>query len=976
MLRTTVIAIFMILLVAGCSSGQLPTSPAPGELQNPGLAGAVNGVQGDRVIWGLWSFAIDLEKNTIEALPLRTAEFHFNVSLIVDGPPANLLIGNFVNDKPGHVIHMDVSLTHPFPGKPNLTGFDVRGIVMGPGGLKGWSDPSLAVATPTETHIVTPDGYTRWWNPVEFGNDDDMLHYRDGRFAVPNTGLYTATLNGFMYFADDLEVNDKVDVLLNYLDNRAVFTSASTNTRHYDIWFDTYLDPNDGNKEKKHLFFNYAVDASWAKIPGYQQGDPVDVPSDFPPEANMTEPFLVQVFPELVDLFYESPTKKGGTAVFNVRVYDWQGYLTMDDVANQIGEIRFESPTCLDTYFTGTVTDPGSGSKAYAEYEVVVDGSHLTANTNSGDHLALVTVVSANGDYQTAYTDYSGTAPLSSYAFTTISNIVPTAKPPTAAATADKTDIYTGEFAHFDATASHANITGETITDYSWDFDSAGGSSYGDAFDSGTSQMPVKQFLTEGTYVVDLQVTDSLGSTDNLKAPTDETITVTVTEPPCAPPVAQAVADKTVVVVDEEACFDASSSYDTDGTIVKYEWDLDADGAYDDGSGINICKSWPAVGEYTVDLKVTDDCEPDAMTDTLDVPITVFVTEEGNECPEALAEVVGDSFWADDAVEFDGTASFDPDGTIAEYQWDFSDDGTGDYDDATGPNPSHIFGPGTYQIDLRVIDDKGCPDALDEPISIFVDSHVVIEIEEDNAYKSVDGYEYKVLACATPDMIPIDYMSNHGPWDFNGPTYLPDPDYLSILPPTDPEVSPYIPDFFPSTTDYFLKYSLVGAGVDGWIFLGEEPDYTNDILSIHGHIEKKKDSPNVGIVSYNEETCGPVQLQYPWTISTDQTWVISYKGGLPAFIEMTYHEIGIGEGYTSGPFPAGVDPKALLTRTNWQAKLNGEVILRAILYKWSSDDGRQVARLYAVNTPIETNFDPYTYEITGVSRLTVLSKIL
>jgi hypothetical protein len=91
---------------------------------------------------------------------------------------------------------------------------------------------------------------------------------------------------------------------------------------------------------------------------------------------------------------------------------------------------------------------------------------------------------------------------------------------------------------------------------------------------------------------------------------------------------------------------------------------------------------------------------------------------------------------------------------------------------------------------------------------------------------------------------------------------------------------------------------------------------------------------------------------------------------------MTYHEVAIGEGYTSGSFPAGVDPKALLTRTYWQLKLGAALVQRAVLYKWTSDDGRQIARLYAINKPSEKNFDPYTFEITGKSRLTVIWKIL
>lgn len=53
-------------------------------------------------------------------------------------------------------------------------------------------------------------------------------------------------------------------------------------------------------------------------------------------------------------------------------------------------------------------------------------------------------------------------------------------------------------------------------------------------------------------------------------------------------------------------------------------------------------------------------------------------------------------------VNFDGTGSVDPDGTIASYLWDF-DDGT----TAGGATPSHTFGIGTFNVELTVTDDQG-----------------------------------------------------------------------------------------------------------------------------------------------------------------------------------------------------------------------------------------------------------------------------
>jgi outer membrane protein assembly factor BamB len=63
-----------------------------------------------------------------------------------------------------------------------------------------------------------------------------------------------------------------------------------------------------------------------------------------------------------------------------------------------------------------------------------------------------------------------------------------------------------------------------------------------------------------------------------------------------------------------------------------------------------------------------------------------------------------------DTVQFDASASSDPDGTITTYEWDFdaTDDlwwETGAFPDATGPTPTHTYGDdGVFVVTLRVTD--------------------------------------------------------------------------------------------------------------------------------------------------------------------------------------------------------------------------------------------------------------------------------
>ena len=52
--------------------------------------------------------------------------------------------------------------------------------------------------------------------------------------------------------------------------------------------------------------------------------------------------------------------------------------------------------------------------------------------------------------------------------------------------------------------------------------------------------------------------------------------------------------------------FDASASSDPEGTALAYAWDLDGDGAFDDGAGATASRSFAAAGRATVRLRVED----------------------------------------------------------------------------------------------------------------------------------------------------------------------------------------------------------------------------------------------------------------------------------------------------------------------------------------------------------------------------------
>ena len=91
-----------------------------------------------------------------------------------------------------------------------------------------------------------------------------------------------------------------------------------------------------------------------------------------------------------------------------------------------------------------------------------------------------------------------------------------------------------------------------------------------------------------------------------------------VTPVPNQPPIANFTYYPEKPVVNQPVTFDASFSYDPDGTIVSYEWGF-GDGAT--ASGVVVTHAYSAAGSYTVTLTVTDD---DGAKNSTSVLITVL----------------------------------------------------------------------------------------------------------------------------------------------------------------------------------------------------------------------------------------------------------------------------------------------------------------------------------------------------------------
>jgi len=219
------------------------------------------------------------------------------------------------------------------------------------------------------------------------------------------------------------------------------------------------------------------------------------------------------------------------------------------------------------------------------------------------------------------------------------------------------------------------------IASYYWDF---GDGNYSTEMD------PAHAYEVPGWYNVTLTVTDDMGANDTAY------VDVEVLWVP-QPPVAMALPDYQQVNVSEPAQLYGYASWDPDGSIASYFWDF-GDGNF--SFEVDPNHTYSAPGTYNVFLTVTDN---DNLTDTDNATVEVV---PANQPPVADAEPGYQMIAEGETAIFWDNASYDPDGFIVSYYWDF-----GDGNDSWEQYPSHTYyAAGFYNVTLTVTDDQGATD--------------------------------------------------------------------------------------------------------------------------------------------------------------------------------------------------------------------------------------------------------------------------
>ncbi|HKU12944.1 MAG TPA: autotransporter domain-containing protein [Steroidobacteraceae bacterium] len=174
--------------------------------------------------------------------------------------------------------------------------------------------------------------------------------------------------------------------------------------------------------------------------------------------------------------------------------------------------------------------------------------------------------------------------------------------------------------------------------------------------------------LDPGVHNLQLTVQDESNGQNSLDF---ERFVVTVNGP--VAPIANAGQDRTVDDTDgqpgETVTLDASGSSDADGTIVEYDWSvqIDADTLLNLGTGQTITARLPDDGGFNVLLRVTDNAG-NVGRDSVLINVTApGLLPTANAGPDRnVADTDGQP---GESVTLDGSASTDPSGAIAAYQW-------------------------------------------------------------------------------------------------------------------------------------------------------------------------------------------------------------------------------------------------------------------------------------------------------------------
>lgn len=166
--------------------------------------------------------------------------------------------------------------------------------------------------------------------------------------------------------------------------------------------------------------------------------------------------------------------------------------------------------------------------------------------------------------------------------------------------------------------------------------------------------------------------------------------------------------------VDQTFTLDGSKSYDPDSnlSLLFYRWNF-GDGTSEILSE-NPMHNYSNAGVYTVVLTVVD---RDGRSNLTSTTVTVAGALADNKPPVAIISPPS-GLKTNQLERFNATSSYDSDGTIVAFRWDYNGDGVYETNWTSSPQGSFVYTKaGSYVVTLQVKDDT---DAVNSTTALVV----------------------------------------------------------------------------------------------------------------------------------------------------------------------------------------------------------------------------------------------------------------
>jgi hypothetical protein len=172
----------------------------------------------------LASWRIEIDPVTLDyaIAPLRTIQSHLDVTPLFTGFCESCLEVNNIDIVPDELVSLDITVTHPVPGNPDLDAFDAKAVILGP------PDEFFPSGSVSEI-LLNADGFTKRWSYGQW-----------------------ASINGFI----DIDPGDP----------ERRFSSGESTNLHLELAI----------PESEPLTFDFVIDVSWIAPELYDPGNPLD----------------------------------------------------------------------------------------------------------------------------------------------------------------------------------------------------------------------------------------------------------------------------------------------------------------------------------------------------------------------------------------------------------------------------------------------------------------------------------------------------------------------------------------------------------------------------------------------------------------------------------------------------------------------------------------------------------------------------